>query len=133
MKPAVGHYAQTIYSVLKHRSAKSLANNLINILRQNGDLKLLPRILERLKIISEEKENYRLAQIHVSQPLSPFQQKTIQKILAHKFGHRIVVKQVISPEVLGGLAIVVGDELIDGTMSTQLKTLGEKLWQTPQI
>jgi F-type H+-transporting ATPase subunit delta len=41
-------------------------------------------------------------------------------VLSRIYGHPVTVQMQIDPELLGGLAISVGDEIIDGTLSSRL-------------
>jgi F-type H+-transporting ATPase subunit delta len=41
-------------------------------------------------------------------------------VLSRIYGHPVTAQLQINPESLGGLAISVGDEVIDGTLSSRL-------------
>jgi F0F1-type ATP synthase delta subunit len=41
-------------------------------------------------------------------------------VLARIYNHPVSVQLNIDPDVLGGLSVAVGDEVIDGTLSSRL-------------
>ena len=47
--------------------------------------------------------------------------------LAGIYGHEVYVNVVIDPTTVGGMTVQIGDELIDGSMSTRLGDLRRKL------
>jgi F-type H+-transporting ATPase subunit b/F-type H+-transporting ATPase subunit delta len=61
-----------------------------------------------------------VAQINAAAELSDAQQDRLTQVLSRIYGHPVTVQTQIDPELLGGLAITVGDEIIDGTLSSRL-------------
>jgi F-type H+-transporting ATPase subunit delta len=41
-------------------------------------------------------------------------------VLTRIYGHPVAVQQHVDPELIGGLSIVVGDEVIDGSIASRL-------------
>jgi ATP synthase F0 subunit b len=61
-----------------------------------------------------------VAHVSAAAELSDAQQKRLTQVLSRIYGHPVTVQMQIEPELLGGLAISVGDEVIDGTLSSRL-------------
>jgi ATP synthase F0 subunit b/ATP synthase F1 delta subunit len=61
-----------------------------------------------------------VAHVSAATELSDAQQKRMTQVLSRIYGHPVTVQMQIDPELLGGLAISVGDEIIDGTLSSRL-------------
>ncbi|HTM84606.1 MAG TPA: F0F1 ATP synthase subunit B/delta [Mycobacterium sp.] len=61
-----------------------------------------------------------VAQVRAAAPLSDTQRTRLTEVLSRVYGHRVTVQLQIVPELLGGLEISVGDEVIDGTLSSRL-------------
>jgi len=61
-----------------------------------------------------------VAQVNAAAELSDAQQERLTRVLSRVYGHPVTVQIQIDPELLGGLAITVGDEVIDGTLSSRL-------------
>ena len=61
-----------------------------------------------------------VAHVSAAAELSDAQQTRLTEVLSRIYGHPVTVQMQIDPELLGGLAISVGDEVIDGTLSSRL-------------
>jgi ATP synthase F0 subunit b/ATP synthase F1 delta subunit len=61
-----------------------------------------------------------VAHVSAATQLSDAQQERLTQVLSRIYGHPVTVQMQIDPELLGGLAISVGDEIIDGTLSSRL-------------
>jgi F-type H+-transporting ATPase subunit delta len=59
---------------------------------------------------------------HVSAPaeLSDAQRTRLTEVLTRIYGHPVSVQLDVDPDVLGGLSIAVGDEVIDGSIASRL-------------
>lgn len=61
-----------------------------------------------------------VAQVNAAAELSDDQYSRLTEVLSRIYGHPVTAQVSIDPELLGGLAISVGDEIIDGTLSSRL-------------
>jgi ATP synthase F1 delta subunit len=61
-----------------------------------------------------------VAQVSAAAELSDAQRQRLGQVLSRIYGHPVTVQMHIDPKLLGGLAITVGDEIIDGTLSSRL-------------
>ncbi|KAA1250441.1 F0F1 ATP synthase subunit B/delta [Mycobacterium simiae] len=61
-----------------------------------------------------------VAQVSAAAELSDTQRTRVTDVLSRIYGHPVTVQLQIDPELLGGLSIAVGDEVIDGTLSSRL-------------
>ncbi|MGA7051470.1 MAG: F0F1 ATP synthase subunit B/delta [Mycobacterium sp.] len=61
-----------------------------------------------------------VAQARAAADLSDAQRTRLTEVLSRIYGHPVTVQLEIDPAVLGGLSIAVGDEVIDGTLSSRL-------------
>ena len=52
--------------------------------------------------------------------LTDAQHTRLTEVLSRIYGHPVTAQMQIDPDLLGGLAISVGDEIIDGTLSSRL-------------
>jgi ATP synthase F0 subunit b/ATP synthase F1 delta subunit len=66
---------------------------------------------------------------HVSAPveLSDAQRTRLTEVLTRIYGHPVSVQLDVDPEVLGGLSIAVGDEVIDGSIASRLSAAETQL------
>ncbi|GDX31911.1 ATP synthase subunit b-delta [Actinomycetes bacterium] len=68
-----------------------------------------------------------VAEVSAAADLTDAQRLRLTELLKRIYHHPVSVHQVIDPRLLGGLAVTVGDEVIDGTLSSRLATAAMKL------
>jgi len=68
-----------------------------------------------------------VAQVSAATDLSDAQRTRLNQLLARIYNHPVSVQLDIDPDVLGGLSVAVGDEVIDGTLSSRLASAVTKL------
>ncbi|OBJ51687.1 F0F1 ATP synthase subunit B/delta [Mycobacterium sp. 1423905.2] len=61
-----------------------------------------------------------VAQVTAAGDLSDEQRNRVSEVLSRIYGHPVAVQLEINPDLLGGLLISVGDEVIDGSLSSRL-------------
>ncbi|WP_343575781.1 F0F1 ATP synthase subunit B/delta [Mycobacterium sp.] len=68
-----------------------------------------------------------VAQVSAAADLSDDQHTRLTEVLSRIYGHPVTAQVSIDPELLGGLAISVGDEIIDGTLASRLAAAQSQL------
>lgn len=68
-----------------------------------------------------------LAEVRVAYELGESEKQRLAAALSAKYGRDVHLNIVVDPSVVGGIAVSVGDELVDGTMSTRLETARRQL------
>jgi F-type H+-transporting ATPase subunit delta len=68
-----------------------------------------------------------VAHVSAAAELSDAQQERLSQVLSRVYGHPVTVQMQIDPKMLGGLAITVGDEVIDGTLWSRLAAAQNQL------
>jgi len=72
-------------------------------------------------------ENRVLVKVESMNPLSGEAIKRIKERLVKGLGKDVVITPVIVPSLMGGLRIILGDRVIDGSIAYQLKRLSETI------
>jgi len=62
-----------------------------------------------------------VAQVRVARPLSDSQSQRLIAALTALKGRNVRLNVEVDPTVLGGVYVVIGDEVIDGTISSRLE------------
>ena len=68
-----------------------------------------------------------IATVRVATALTDSQRERLSAALAAIYGRGIQLNVVLDPQVVGGLSVLIGDEFIDGTMSSRLAELRQRL------
>lgn len=63
-----------------------------------------------------------VAHVSAAADLSDEQHTRLTEVLSRIYSHQVKVQLQVDPKLLGGLRIVVGEEVIDGTLSSRLAT-----------
>ncbi|WP_099040801.1 F0F1 ATP synthase subunit B/delta [Mycobacterium neglectum] len=68
-----------------------------------------------------------VAHVTAAAELSDAQRNRLTEVLTRIYGHPVAVQLHVDPDVLGGLAITVGDEVIDGSIASRLAAAESQL------
>jgi F-type H+-transporting ATPase subunit delta len=68
-----------------------------------------------------------LAVVSVAKSLNKAQRANVEKLLSKHYGRDHYVAEVINPDVVGGMKIRVGDDVIDGSIQARLADLRTQL------
>jgi F-type H+-transporting ATPase subunit delta len=71
--------------------------------------------------------NRLVALVRVAQPLGGDEEKRLARALSAQYDRTVHLNTVVDPSVLGGIHVSVGDEVIDGTVSSRLDDAARRL------
>lgn len=77
-------------------------------------------------IVAEE-SGHAIATVTVAAPLTADQSDRLAKALAAQYGSTIRINELIDPNILGGMRVRIGDEVIDGSISHRIADLRLRL------
>ena len=69
----------------------------------------------------------RVATVRVAHPLSDAERQRLSDALSRQYDRQIHLNVVLDPDVLGGIKVEVGDDVIDGTVASRLDEARRKL------
>jgi F-type H+-transporting ATPase subunit delta len=99
------------------------AENFVRVLAQNDRLGLLPEIRERFEVLKSEREGVVEASVQSAFELTSAQLKDLVARLEKKTGRKVRPHVSVDRELIGGVKIVLGDKVIDGSARAQLAAL----------
>lgn len=85
------------------------------------------KVISSFGDIAAERRSRLLAEVRVAYELSDAEKTRLAKALATKYGRDVHLNIVVDPSIVGGIAVSVGDEVVDGTMSTRLEVARRRL------
>jgi F-type H+-transporting ATPase subunit delta len=68
-----------------------------------------------------------LAEVRSSYELGDSERDRLAQALAARYGRDVQLNVIVDPSIIGGLRVVVGDEVIDGTVATRLEDVRRRL------
>jgi F-type H+-transporting ATPase subunit delta len=101
--------------------------NFVQVLADNERLDVLPDIASLFETQRNQYEGVLDAQIGSAYPLTPPQVDEIVAALAAKYGRQIKATVHVEPELIGGVSIRVGDEVIDASVRGKLAQMAGAL------
>jgi F-type H+-transporting ATPase subunit delta len=101
--------------------------NLVQMLVENGRLTLVPQIRELFEESKHEREGVVEAQIFSAFPMDDAQKSALVAALEGKLKRRIQATVTLDTELIGGVKIVVGDKVIDGSVRARLAAMSSAL------
>ena len=99
------------------------AENFLRVLAENGRLGLLPEIRVQFETLKNEREGVLEAEVHSAFELSPAQVRELVQRLEKKTGRKVKTTVQINKDLIAGVRIVLGDQVIDGSARAQLGAL----------
>ncbi|MGY1622218.1 F0F1 ATP synthase subunit delta [Geodermatophilus sp. SYSU D00965] len=84
-------------------------------------------VVERLSEAASRRRGRSVARVTTALPLTPAQERRLTDVLSRLYGRAIGLQVTVDPDVLGGLVIRVGDEVIDGSIAHRLEAAGRRL------
>lgn len=101
--------------------------NLIYTLVEQGHLGLLDDIIAELRRLARGGRDVTVAEVTSVIELDEGTRGQIERRLISRYGDGVEVEWRVDPQIIGGVVIKVGDELIDGSLATRLETLRNTL------
>jgi F-type H+-transporting ATPase subunit delta len=99
------------------------AENLVRVLADNGRLELLPEVHSQFEALKNEREGVVEAQVHSAFELTKAQVADLQQRLEKRTGRKVRTQVHVDKDLIGGVKLVLGDKVIDGSARAQLGAL----------
>jgi F-type H+-transporting ATPase subunit delta len=99
------------------------AKNLLGAVIDNGRLAALPEIATQFHALVNASSGVSDAVIHSAFAIEPAQLPQVVAALEKRFGRRLNATVVLEPELIGGIRVVVGDEVLDTSVRARLEQM----------
>jgi len=103
------------------------AENLVRILAENNRLELLPEIQLQFEALKNQREGVVEAEVHTAFELTEAQVADLAQRLEKRTGLKVRTRVQVDKELIGGIKVVIGDKVIDGSARGQLAALENAL------
>lgn len=99
------------------------AENFVRVLAENGRLALLPQVRAQYEVLRNAREGVVEAEIQSAFELEAAQLADLVARLENRTGRTVKASVRVDRELIGGVRIVLGDKVIDGSVRSQLAAL----------
>ena len=103
------------------------ARNFVQVLVQNNRLDVMPLIRSHFEALKREKEGVLEAKIISALKMDDAQVKQLVAQLETKYQRKVIAQVETDASLIGGVKIVVGDKVIDGTVRGKLDAMAAAL------
>ena len=118
---------QALFLSLTPGEMSAEAKNFVNVLIENDRMPALPEIFVLFEELKNEREGVVDAEISTAFELDAAQLANLVVDLEKRFKRKINPQVSIDRDLIGGVRVVVGDEVIDGSVRGKLNTMAAGL------
>lgn len=99
------------------------AKNLLHAVIDNGRLSVLPEIAAQFQALVDARSGTSQAVIESAFPIDAGQLADVKAAMEKRFGRKLEAHVVVHPELIGGVRVVVGDEVLDTSIRARLEQM----------
>ena len=103
------------------------AENFVRVLAENGRLDVLAEIRAQFEALKNERESVVEAEVYSAFEMDAAQTADLVTRLEKKTGRKVRAKVSVDKSLIGGVKVVLGDKVIDGSARAQLNALENAL------
>ncbi|HSB25091.1 MAG TPA: F0F1 ATP synthase subunit delta [Burkholderiaceae bacterium] len=118
--------AAQVFGVITGVAKATLDPKVQNLLRtvvDNGRLAALPEIAAQFNALVKSRSGTSDATIESAFPIDAAQLQQVVAALEKRFGRKLNASVVVDPELIGGIRVVVGDEVLDTSVRARLEKM----------
>jgi len=115
--------AAAIDAVLSKAKTQVLVANFVKTVAANGRLFALSEMVAEFKALAARARGEVSAEVTSASPLSTGQLKSLADTLKKKIGKTVTLNAIVDPELIGGLQVKVGSQMIDSSLRTKLTAM----------
>ncbi|HEY0063476.1 MAG TPA: F0F1 ATP synthase subunit delta [Telluria sp.] len=119
---AAADVTSALVSLLKSPATPEV-KNLVDMLAQNGRVALLPEIGAQFEVLKNADAGAADASIVSAFEISSQQVTELTATLEKKFGRKLNPTVTVDPSLIGGVRVVVGDEVLDTSVRAKLQQM----------
>lgn len=99
------------------------SKNLLRTVIDNGRLSVLPEIAAQFRALVNARSGVSDATVYSAFAIDPAQLAELSASLEKRFGRKLNATVQIEPELIGGVRVVVGDEVLDTSVKARLQQM----------
>jgi len=115
--------AEQVFDLVSAATNLALSAGVQNFLRvviDNGRLSVVPAVAEQFHALVNASSGVADAVIYSAYPIEPAQLADVVAALEQRFGRKLSASVTLEPELIGGIRVVVGDEVLDTSIKARL-------------
>jgi len=121
VQPGAVH--DVIVGTLKAIAFAPAVQNLLRAVIENGRLAALPEIAAQYRSLVNAQSGVSDATVYSAFPIDGTQLSDVVAALEKRFNRKLNASVVVEPELIGGIRVVVGDEVLDTSVKARLEQM----------
>ena len=117
---------QQVFDLIAGVAKTALPDNAKNFLRtviENGRLEALPEIAAQFRALKNARSGSSDAVVHSAFPVDGAALADLSAVPEKRFGRKLNVSVVLDASLIGGIRVVVGDEVLDTSVKARLEQM----------
>lgn len=119
--------ARAIAATAEPIGVDSTTRNFLGVLARNRRLGELPAIVRAFRTLAARHRGETTAEVTSAHPLTEDQVIELRQQLRLRVGREVSVDLAVDPDLLGGLVVRIGSQMIDSSIRTRLNTLANAM------
>ena len=105
------------------KALPEMAKNFLHTVVENGRLNALPEIATQFRALTNAQSGSSDAIVYSAFPIAADVLADVKSSLEKRFGRKLNVSVAMQPELIGGIRVVVGDEVLDTSVKARLEQM----------
>lgn len=101
----------------------SMGQNFLRTVIENGRLAVLPEIAEQFRLLKNAQAGASDAIVHSAFEIDAAALADLAGVLEKRFGRKLNLQVQLQPDLIGGVRVVVGDEVLDTSVKARLEQM----------
>jgi len=124
---ARGQAAKAMLATADELGVDPTTRNLLGVLAENRRLGQLPQIVRAFRQLAARHRGETSAEVTSAYPLDAGQVDQLRQQLRQRVGRDVSVDLSVDPQLLGGLVVRIGSQMIDSSIRTRLNSLAHAM------
>ena len=108
-------------------SLDPITSNFVGVLARNGRKKELRAVIRAFRRLAAEHRGETTADVVTARPLNDDQVAALKEQLCARAGSNVTIDAQVDPNILGGIVVKLGSQMIDASIRTKLNRLAQAM------
>jgi F-type H+-transporting ATPase subunit delta len=122
-----GQAAKAVLATADALGVDATTKNFLGVLAENRRLGELPAIIRAFRQLASRYRGETTAEVTSAHPLSDEQVDALKQQLRTRVGRDVSIDLSVDPQILGGLVVRIGSQMIDSSIRTRLNALASAM------
>ena len=124
---ARGQATKAMLATADQLGIDATTRSFLGVLAENRRLSELPKVIRAFRQLAARHRGEATAEVTSAHPLSDDQVSELKQQLRLRLGREVAVDLSVDPDLLGGLVVRIGSQMIDSSIRTRLNALSSAM------